>query len=372
MSAVLSATSILCATLDRIVLSKALARLKHLIARRPAMPTLAAVLIESEGEHLTLTVTDLRVFVRVTVAATVTSPGVLLVPLRRLAEATRIGPRRMELAGASLVLGAVTHQIATLPASDYPAVPEPSGEALATLLCPTLARLLSQTTYAMSEDDTRPHLTGLFIERRNGELRFVACDGHRLALARVPDDGPAFEALLARAVVEELVHMIDTPCGVVRLRRDGERVWFISGEAWVSGGVVEATHPAAKFPSYQQVIPEGCAGTITMPTEDLREALRALAPRGELPVKVTPELDAARVRLHVDDGEDNVTEGEVLASFSGTLPAAIGFNARYLREVVNALTEGDATMTMQVWGERDPVRVDGAHGTTAVVMPMRT
>lgn len=160
--------------------------------------------------------------------------------------------------------------------------------------------------------------------------------------------------------------MVDAPGGVVRLRRDGDRVWFVSGDEWVSGKVVDAT-----FPSYEQVIPEGHDGTLTMPTGDLRELLHALAPRGTPAVKLALDRDAARVRLTVDDGDGNVTEGEVLASFSGALPEAIGFNARYLREVVGALTGDDATMTIHVWNAVDPVRIDSAHGTTAVVMPLR-
>lgn len=369
--ALAATASILCASLDRVAFSKALARLKHAIARHSSMPALEAVLIESAGDLLTLSATDATVFVRVVVPATVNAPGSLLVPLRRLVEVTRSGPRRLDIAGASINLGSVTHTMATLPTATFPTVPLPSGASLATAMRTTLSRRLAQTTYAVGEDDTRPHLAALFIERRDGWLRFVACDGHRLALARVPDDGPAFSALVAQAFVEELVRMVGVPGGVVRLHRDGDRVWFASGDEWVSGRVVEATHADAKFPDYEQVIPQGDDGAITMPARDLREVLHALAPRAEPAVKLTPELDAARVRLRIEDGDGNATEGEVLASFAGNVPAAIGFNARYLREVVGALTDDDATVKINVWGEFDPVRVDSAHGTMAVVMPMR-
>lgn len=365
-AAVLIATSILCASLDRLALSKALTRLKHLVARRSALPVLEAVLIQSRGDHLALTVTDLNIFVRIAVAATVNTPGTLLVSLRKLAEVTRNGARRAEILGTSLSLGGVTHRLAALPSANYPAVPEPAGEVLVTVMRSTLARLLSQTAYAISEDDTRPHLAAVLIERCGGELRFVATDGHRLALARVPDDGPEFKVLVARALIEELARMVDAPGGVVRLHRDRDRAWFVSGDEWVSGKIVDAT-----FPQYQQVIPEGYDSSITMPTGDLHEALRALAPRGTPTLRIVPELDAARVRLTVDDGDGNVTDGQVLASFSGGLPKAIGFNGRYLRELVNALTDDDTTVKIYVWGELDPVRIDSAHGTTAVVMPLR-
>ena len=160
--------------------------------------------------------------------------------------------------------------------------------------------------------------------------------------------------------------MIDAPGGgVVRLRRDGDRVWFEEGAAWVSGKVVDGT-----FPSYEQVIPVGDDGAITTPTTDLREALHAVTPRGTPGVKLVPEIDAARMRLLVDDGDGNVAEAEVIASFSGKVPAAIGFNAQYIREVIDALTKDNATVKINMWGELDPVRVD-AHGVTVVIMPLR-
>lgn len=360
----LLSTALACA-LDRRALVKALTRLKHALVRRPPLPVLEAVLIESQDERLNLTVTDLSVFVRVVVPATVTTSGALLVPLRRLLEATRSGPSRIQLAGESVVAGTVTHRLATLTPDSFPSVPEPGGEVLAAWMRPTLARMLRQTTYALSEDEARPHLCGLFVERREGSLACVATDGHRMAVARVPDEGPAFHTLLNPATVRELTRMVAESGGIVRLRRDGERAWFTSGEEWIAGRVVDAV-----FPSYEQVLPTEREGSITMPTGDLRAALHAMAPRGTPVLKLVPERDAARVQLLVED-DDNITEGEVLASFAGEVPAAIGFNACYLREAVDALTEDDATVTIQVSGEIDPVRIDSAHGTTAVVMPMK-
>ena len=360
----LLSTALACA-LDRRALAKALTRLKHALVRRPPLPVLEAVLIEGTGDTLHLTVTDLGVFVRVVVPATVATAGALLVPLRRLLEATKAGPSRIQIAGESVIAGAVTHRLVALAPDSFPSVPEPGGEVLATVMRPTLARMLRQTTYALSEDEARPHLCGLFVERREGSLACVATDGHRMAVARVPDEGLTFSTLLPPAMVRELTRLVAEPGGVVRLRRDGERVWFVSGGEWIAGRVVDAV-----FPTYEQVIPTEREGSITMPTSDLRDALHAMAPRGTPALKLVPETDAARVRLLVEE-DDNTTEGEVLASFVGEVPAVIGFNARYLREAVGALTEDDATVTIQVSGEVDPVRIDSAHGTTAVVITTR-
>lgn len=364
-AAILTTMSLLCVSLDRIALGKALARLKHLVPARAAMPVDESVLVESANDHVTLTATDHSTYVRLAVPAEVTTRGVLLVSLRRLAGLTGSGPRHIELSGTTATLGAATHRLSALDASLYPAVPTPCGAVLSTLLRATLARALAATTYAMSHDETRPHMSALLLERRAGELRFVATDGHRLALARVGDDGPDFTLLVARRTIEELTRLVVLHGGVVRIQRDGDRVWFVSGDEWISGKVVQET-----FPFYDQVIPDAHEGEIAMPTGNLREMLRALAPRGTLGVKLTLELDAARVRLAVVDDDSNIAEAEVLASFTGTLPEAIGFNAQHLREVLDVLTHDDVTVTFLVGSSRDPVRINGTGEVTAVVMPM--
>lgn len=203
---------------------------------------------------------------------------------------------------------------------------------LTTLLRPTLARALAATTYAMSTDETRPHLCALLIERRCGALHLVATDGHRLALVRVPDGGPDFTLLVGRRTIEEVERLVAAPGGLVRVQRDGDRVWFVSGEEWVSGKVVDAT-----FPFYEQVIPEHFAGRLTFPTKDLVEAVRTVAPKGTPGVRLALQRDAGRIVLTVNDGEGNLTEATVSAAFEGELPAAIGVNALYLRELLGAL-----------------------------------
>lgn len=360
-------TTSLCASLDRRAFAVALARLKHIVNRRAALPALEAVLLAGAGDTLHLTATDGSVFVRVAMPATVTSAwATLLVPLRRLLEVAKGPNTRLQVAGDQITAGGTTHSLSTLPTTTFPAVPPPSGVVLFTLMRPTLARLLRQTSYAMSCDDTRPHLASMFIERRRDELVFVTTDGHRLARAGVADDGEEFTVLVGRRTVEAVERMVAVAGGLVRLRRDGDRLWFTSGDEWVSGPVVDSV-----FPSYEQVIPARVDGRITMTTADLGAAIRAVAARGAPSVRLRLDGAASSVTLSVDDGEGNAAEATVAAAFEGTVPEAIGINGQYLRELVGALGDEGATVTMQVTGELDPVRVDGTHGTTAVAMPLR-
>ena len=361
------AVTSLCASLDRRAFAAALARLKHVVARRAALPALEAVLIESVPGALFLTATDASVFVRVAIAATVTDHGALLVPFRRLAEITKGPAARLRLAGDTVTVAGVTHRVSTLPPVSFPAVPAPAGDVLFTMLRPTLATALRRTSYAMSCDTTRPHLSAMFIERRAGELRFVSTDGHRLALTRVADAGPDFSVLLGRQTIEEVERLVGAFGGLVRLQRERDRVWFVAGDEFVSG----PTADVGTFPHYEQVIPAHADGRVTMTTAELTTAIRAVAARGTPSVRLRLDGAAAAVTLSVEDGDGNAAEVTVAAVFEGSVPEVIGINGQYLREMVGALLDEDATITVQVTGELDPVRIDGVHGTTAVVMPLR-
>lgn len=357
----------LCASLDRRAFAVALARLKHAIAHRAALPALEAVLLAGTDDTLHLTATDGSVFVRVAVPATVTSSWAsLLVPLRRLLEVAKGPNARLQLAGDHITVGGATHRLSTLPTMTFPTVPPPTGAVLFTLLRPTLARVLRQTSYAMSCDDTRPHLASMLVERRRKELVFVTTDGHRLAKVCVPDDGEEFTVLVGRRTIEAVERMLAVAGGLVRLRRDGDRVWFTSGDEWVSGPVVDAV-----FPAYEQVIPAPADGRLTMTTADLAVAIRAVAARGTSTVTLRLDSIASAVTLAVDDGEGNLAEATVATTFDGDVPKAIGINGLYLREMVDALADEGATVTIQITGELDPVRVEGSVNATAVVMPMQ-
>ncbi len=357
--------STLCAALDRRSFAAALARLKGIVAAKPTNPALANVLIESIDDALVLTGTDGSVFVRVVVGADVVSHDVLLTLHRRLADICKGPNARLELASDHVTACGVTHRIASMPPTEFPPVPTPQGNVYFTLLRPTLARALAATVHAMSVDDTRPHLSSMLIERRGRELRFVAVDGHRLAMATLPDDGTEFSALVGRTTIEELHRMIATPGGLVRLRREGDRVWFVCGDEWVSGPIVDAT-----FPAYETVIPAAPMGQVTLDRDELRTAVTALVPHGKAGVSITFDQHIWAAKLSTGDDDGNVAEAPIAATFEGVLPKSIGINGQYLRELVAALGADDHHVSFDLGGELDPIRVN-AHATTFVVMPMR-
>lgn len=367
MSAALATSMFLCAVLDRRALATALGRLKHLVPRRSPNPALECVLVEGASDALYLTASNGKTCVRVVVPATVTTPGTLLMPLRRLAEIVRgPGASKVHLAGDRLAVAHAEHRVVTQDPAQFPPPEAPRGELLGWYERPVLARMLAQSAYAMSADDTRPHLHALLLTRRGGELAFVATDGHRLSLARCPDDGGDAALLVGRPTIDELARLVSLPGGPISVRHVDGSVWFASAGEWVCGPLIDEA-----FPAYEQVIPEDATGRVTFVTVEFAEVLRALAPKGSMGVTLSMMRDQGAVRLHVDDGEGNRTEACLTASFEGSPPSKLGCDARYLRDLLGAMREDDRSVTLALRGDLDPVRVDSASGMTAVVMPMR-
>jgi DNA polymerase-3 subunit beta len=367
MSAALAVSMFLCVALDRRAFAVALARLKHLVPRRAALPALECVLLEGAIDALYLTASDGQTVVRLILPATITTPGSLLVPLKRLVEIVRVpGAAKVHIAGDHIAVGAASHRVATLDPTTFPTPAAPQGELLGWYERVQLKEMLTQSAYAMSSDDTRPHLHALLITRRGGELAFVATDGHRLSLSRRPDEGEERTLLVGRDTVEELQRLVASPGGAVSIRHEADRVWFASAGEWVMGPLIDAT-----FPAYEQVVPESASGRVRFTTSELREAVRALAPKGSQALTIKVPGGANTASVHVDDGEGNRTEASVLVSCEGKVPEGFGVDARYLRELLDALGDEDRTVTLALNGELDPLRVDSATGMTAVVMPMR-
>lgn len=367
MSAALAVSMFLCVALDRRAFAAALARLKHLVPRRATQPALECVLLEGAVDALYLTASDGHTVVRLVVPATITTPGSLLVSLRRLAEIVRVpGAAKVHLAGDHIAVGAASHRVVTQDPATFPTPEAPQGELLGWYDRAQLGEMLTQSAYAMSSDDTRPHLHALLITRRGGELVFVATDGHRLSLSRRPDEGREVSLLVGRDTIEELRRLVATPGGAVSIRYEAGRIWFASAGEWVMGSLVDAA-----FPAYEQVVPESASGHVRFTTSELREAVRALAPKGSTGITIKVPRGASAASVHVDDGEGNRTEASVLASCDGRVPEVMGVDARYLRELLGALGDEDRTVTLALNGELDPLRVDSAMGMTAVVMPLR-
>src|SRR4249919_582167 len=200
-------------------LLKELSLLQGIVERKNTIPILANVLLEASGQGVSLLATDLDVGLRSRCDATVTRPGTLTLPAKKLFEIINALPEtdvRIEedKGGRSVTVAAdrFESRMQTLPASEFPTPPQDAGPVEATLPGPSLKRMISHTRFAITSEDTRYFLNGAQLVLRPDSMSLVATDGHRLAFMRVHESPGAdvkSDVLLPRKTLNEVARLID-------------------------------------------------------------------------------------------------------------------------------------------------------------------
>jgi DNA polymerase-3 subunit beta len=260
-------------------------------------------------------------------------------------------------------------EILGLPASDFPTQPKADGNEIGAIEADVLRRLVSQTIFAVSSDETRPFLTGVYVVLEGPEVRFVATDGGRLALRKTMLASPAKQktgVIVPAKTMQELTRALAGVDGEVQLAMADNQLLFA-----VPGLRVFSRLITGQFPNYQQVIPQEFKQRIRVKTERLLRAVRRMsitardsanvvrlgAKAGELTITSnTPEVGKAREQVEV------AAEGE-------TVEAA--FNARYLMDCLNNIDADE--LFFELTGPLSPGAIRPAHHSdyVYVLAPVR-
>lgn len=358
-------------------LLKELSLLQGIVERKNTIPILANVLIEATKDGISLLATDLDVGLRSRCEGTVSKPGTLTLPAKKLFEIVSALPDtevRIEedKGGKSVTIAAdrFESRMQTLPASEFPTPPAESGPTEATLPGAALKRLISHTRFAITSEDTRYFLNGAQLVLRGDSLSMVATDGHRLAFISVqqsPGKKVNGDVLLPRKTLTEVARLID----------GGDAVEFSQGENHLffraGGRLLISRKIDANFPAYERVIPKSNDKKIEFDRDRLVSAVRRVRllsnerskavkfVMGKDQVEITsstPEVGEAHEVLPVDYGGDAMQ---------------ICFNADYVDNFL-AVVETE-TVQLEFKDEMSqavmkPIGADG-YEYTYVIMPMR-
>lgn len=345
---------------------------------RSTLPILQNVLVQAETGELWLTGTDLDTWITCSVPATVARPGSTTVPARKLMGLVReLGGLELELEvdekfACSLRAGPSYYRLRGISPEEFPAAPVfPQGREVR-LPRESLAAMIRKTEYAVSTDESRYVLNGVFFSLKEDKLTLVATDGRRLALVEhelaVPE-GVVGEFILPSKAVNEVSRLV-AGSGEVRLRFGENQASFeFQGE---HGGRIQlvAKLVEGNYPNYRQVIPTESRYRVALAREEFLHALR----RAEFMTSEkanSVKLTFSRNNLAITANSPDVGEArESLAtSFSGE-ELSIAFNPRYLIEPLSALEEYEEVF-LEVTDELSPgvLKVNGPF--LYVVMPMR-
>lgn len=339
-------------------LTRALAATTKVVEARSTIPILSSVQLAAAGEGLAITATDLDIIATAGVPAEVSKPGNICVSAKLLNDIARkaAGDITMSLEGDKLSVksGRSRFSLSTLSAEDFPTLGEDKFDAEFEL---DIAALFAPVSFAISTEETRYYLNGVFF--KGGQSEAVATDGHRLG-RHIGPELPAFEGII---VPRKTVGLL--PKGDVQVAVSQRKIRIVSDDVRITSKLIDGT-----FPDYERVIPKSNERVVTVDRDALMKASdRVSTVSSERGRAVKFSIAPGSIALAVAAGEASAND-EVEAEYSGE-PMDIGFNAAYVRDVLNVLPSGPVKLALQDGGTPGLITSDGFEGLTLVCMPMR-
>ncbi len=366
---------------------RGLARTHGVADRKSSMPILSNILLSTDSTSaLRLAATDLYLGVAATAEAQVTSGGSVAVAARTLFDIVKnlpdgevkwsVGPNH----AAEIRCGKVKYRIPGMPGDDFPPLPSPGRAEFVELDAEAVADLIAKTHFSMSTDDTRPHLAGALFEGDGKVVRMVTTDGHRLSKAEHRIDGGSmlnFTMLVPNKGIGELRRLVDD-LKAEQKKGEGEPakvgVATTGGNAFFRGNDVLLSVKLAdeQFPPYAKVIPQQQKRRVVCSRQSLLDSLRRISlVSSDKSGGVRLGLEAGSLRIVSENPDVGEGSEELDVDYAGD-PVTIGFNARYIVDVLGALTNDEVALELS--GELDPgviKPVGDVADYVGVVMPMR-
>ena len=364
------------ATIERAILLKSLSHVQSVVERRNTIPILSNVLMDArEDGSIRLMATDLDLQVDESVPATVTQAGATTVSAHTLFDIVRKLPdgSQVELTAAEgkmqVVAGRSRFNLSTLPRDDFPVIAEGELPTRFELPAATLREIIEKTRFAISTEETRYYLMGIFLHVVDDQLRAAATDGHRLARVTVarPDGSEDMpDVIVPRKAIAELYRLLEEVEGTVEISLSPTKVRFGLGSAVLTSKLIDGT-----FPDYNRVIPTANDKLLKLDPKSFSAGVdRVSTIASEKTRAVKMSVDRDRVTLSVTSPENGLATEELPADY-GADGLEIGFNARYLLDILSEI-EGD-TVEVHLADAAAPtlLRENDKSNALYVLMPMR-
>jgi DNA polymerase-3 subunit beta len=366
---------------------RGLARTHGVADRKNSMPILSNILLSTDSTaSLRFAATDLYLGVSATAPVEVKKGGSIAISARNLFEIVKnlpegdvhwtVGPNH----AAEIRAGKVRFRIPGMPGDDFPPLPSPGSSDFFSLDADILGDLITKTQYSMSTDDTRPHLAGALFEGEGKIVRMVTTDGHRLSKIdhKLDESAPmlSFSMLVPNQGIAELKRLIDDAKAEAKANKE-ERAQIAVATAGGSAffkreGITLSVKLAdEQFPPYGRVIPQQQEKRVIMRRSALVDALKRMSlVSSDTSGGVRFMVSAGSLRIVSENPDIGEGSEELDVDYAGEA-ITIGFNAKYILEVLGSLTDDE--VALELAGELDPgvIRPVGDTLFVGVVMPMR-
>src|SRR2546423_1395250 len=347
---------------------------------RSAIQTRAGVMRRAESDRVELQATDMELGVRVSVSAKPEREGPAVVPARLLLEVVRSLPKndltleyRSSQGDVEVVSGPARFHLRTLPADEFPRLPEAGDAAVMRLPAGAFVETINRVARAASRDETRPHLTGVLVSASEQELRMVATDSYRLSVKETPLeeslDG-TLEANVPARTLQELGRIAaGGATGEIEVAALEHQVIFRLGDVTLSSRLVEG-----RFPNYKQVLPESFEHELRVSTGELLEVVRRISLLAQKNAPLRLRFSEGSLEISAQTPDIGEASEALPVPFNGE-PLEIGFNPDFLREGLES-AEADELIFKLISPLRPGLIESGANGDGAgsflyLVMPIR-
>jgi len=368
-------------TVERASLLKSLGHVHRVVERRNTIPILANVLVRAEGSKLSFKATDLDLEITETIAAEVSPGGSTTVPahmfyeiVRKLPEGTQVvlegsGDRAM----LALKAGRSRFTLQTLPENDFPDLAAGEMTHSFTVAAADLKRLIDKTQFAISTEETRYYLNGIYLHAAGSNkaqtLRAVATDGHRLAQVELPlPKGAAGMPgiIVPRKTVGEVQRLIEDNESEIAIELSQGKIRFTIGDVVLTSKLIDGT-----FPDYARVIPSGNDKELVVDKKEFEQAVdRVSTVSSERGRAVKLSLSSGRLVLSVTNPDSGSATEEIEVEYAAE-PLDIGFNSRYLLDIASQIESEAAVLKLADPGSPTLIQDKDSKGTLYVLMPMR-
>jgi len=358
---------------EKDILLRSLSTISGVVGTKTTLPILSNVLLESEGkDKVRLIGTDLEVAISSISEMNVLEEGSVTVPAKKLYDIARELPQgEVEITVAknnsvTVKSGRSLFKIMGLPKDDFPKLPEFTLDQSIDIDQVELKEALQLTSFAISYDETRYVLNGVFLSIKHKKMKLVATDGRRLAFCQKDldiRDSFSLDVIIPSKTIVELNKLLKGE-GKVKILYFKNQILFHFGETFVLSRLIEG-----HFPNYEQVIPKTEKTISTIDREQLLQAVK----RASLltsPESQSVKIDLLKNKLLVSSRSPNMGEAheELEAELEGE-DQTIGFNPDYLMDVLKSLDV--EKIQLSVSGPDKPGLLKGKKDTIHVIMPMQ-
>ncbi len=357
-------------------LLKALAHTQGIVERRQTIPVLFNVLIEAQESNILLRATDNEIEISEKVPAEIEEAGAITIPARKLYDIIRRLPDGSQLklsaneenGQVTLSCGRSRFALASLPAEGFPTMAKEEAPYCFHLTPAELSGMIVKTGFAVSVEETRYNLNGIYLHQKDNALVAVATDGHRLACTRqnLPEGAEKMPGvIIPRKTINELTKLLSENPADVGISLSANQIRFQMGDIELSSRLIDGT-----YPEYEKVIPTGNTHQMIAETKALSNVIERVSVVSEKSHGIKLAIQPNLLQISANATDEGSAEDELDIVYEGN-EIDIGFNFRYLLDILAQIKGEKVQLCFEDSVSPIIIRDTNDERTLYVLMPMR-